>query len=200
MTRYPSHLLKLIDALRKLPGVGYKSAERFAFEMLNWPKEHLSHLADAISTVPGKLTHCQECGCLIDSQIACPFCHSHRAHDHTLCVVGTSREVFAIEETREYKGLYHVLGGLLSPKNGFGAKELKLDKLIKRIKDLQIKEVIIALDSTVEGDATSLYLRQELEPLNIQITRLAFGLPMGSALGYVDGGTLARAFSGRRSF
>lgn len=197
--RYPSHLMKLIDVLKKLPGVGNKSAERFAFQLLNWKPDHLNEFAALLKAIPEKLNHCHECGCLIGEE-ACPFCDDSRKALGTLCIISSPRDAFAIEETREYRGLYHVLGGLISPLDGFGPERLHLPKLQQRIQTHSIKEVVIALDSTLEGDATSLYLKRELEPVGISISRLAFGLPMGSSLDYVDGGTLARAFSGRGKF
>lgn len=194
--RYPPHLLKLIDVLKRLPGVGIKSAERYAFQLLTWPQKQLEELADVVKEIPAKLKHCSNCGCLTEDQ-NCLFCVAPRIHSKHLCVIASAKDAFAIEATREYKGLYHVLGGVLSPMEGFNADRLSIDKLKKRIKEYQILEVVIALDSTLEGDATSLYLKRELEPLGVQITRLAFGLPMGSSLDYVDGGTLARALTGR---
>lgn len=197
--KYPPHLLRLIDVLRKLPGVGTKSAERFAFEMISWPKSKIEEMADVIQLSPKMLKHCSECGCLADAE-ACYFCTSSHSRIPALCIVATPRDVFAIESTHEFKGLYHVLGALLSPMDGTGPEKLNIQKLKKRITQLNIEELIIALDSTLEGDATSLYLKQELEPLNLSISRLAFGLPMGSSLDYVDGGTLARALSARGRF
>lgn len=197
--KYPPHLLRLIDVLRKLPGVGTKSAERFAFEMISWPKNKIEEMAEVIKLSPSMLKHCHECGCLADTA-ACYFCESAPTRTSSLCIVATPRDVFAIESTHEFKGLYHVLGALLSPIDGTGPEKLNLPKLKKRIASLNIEELIIALDSTLEGDATSLYLKQELEPLNLSISRLAFGLPMGSSLDYVDGGTLARALSARGRF
>lgn len=197
--RYPQHLLKLIDVLKKLPGVGNKSAERFAFQLLTWPQERLQEMGDVIKEVPLRLKQCNQCGCLIGED-ACIFCAPSRMSSGSICIIASPRDAFSIEETREYKGLYHVLGGVLSPINGFSADQLTIHKLKERIVRHNIQEAIIALDSTLEGDATSLYIKQELESLRIPVTRLAFGLPMGSALDYVDGGTLARAFSGRARF
>ena len=197
--KYPPHLLRLIDVLRKLPGVGTKSAERFAFEMIGWSPSKIDEMAEVIKLSPIMLKHCQECGCLTDAE-ACYFCTSSHHRIRSLCLVATPRDVFAIESTHEYKGLYHVLGALLSPMDGTGPEKLNIQKLKNRIADLNIEELIIALDSTLEGDATSLYLKQELEHLNLSISRLAFGLPMGSSLDYVDGGTLARALSARGRF
>lgn len=197
--KYPLHLLRLIDSLKKLPGVGTKSAERFAFEMIGWQRDKLFEMADIIRTAPEQLKYCGECGCLSD-EATCAYCLPSSARGNMLCVVAMPRDVFAIESTHEYKGLYHVLGALLSPLDRVGPEQIDLEKLKRRIEVRDVRELIIALDSTLEGDATALYLKQELEPLNLSISRLAFGLPMGSSLDYVDGGTLARALSARARF
>lgn len=194
---YPAHLTKLIEVLRRLPGVGSKSAERFAFHMLNWPNDHVHEMARVLHELPQKIQKCPECGCLMDME-ACGFCHTARAP--ALCLIASPRDAFAVEATGEYRGYYHVLGGLLSPMDGFGAEKLNIQKIIHRIHKHQIEEIVIAIDSTLEGDATSLFLKQELESIGLPISRLAFGLPIGSSLDYVDGGTLARAFSGRGKF
>jgi len=197
--KYPDHLLKLIHVLRKLPGVGEKSAERFAFQMLGWKREHLHEMGTIVQTLQESLTHCPVCGCLSDLD-GCEICPDERRNRSLICVVATTRDVFAIEQTHEYQGHYHVLGGLLSPMEGIGPDSLQFETLHERISEGQIKEVVIAIDSTLEGDATALFLRQQIEKLSVTISRLAFGLPMGSSLDYVDGGTLARAFSGRAKF
>lgn len=197
--QYPSHLLKVINVLKRLPGVGSKSAERFAFHMLEWPQEHLNEMAHILKEIHDKLKQCSDCGCLKDDH-TCPFCTETRRQSGIICVLSSAKEAFSIETTGEYKGLYHVLGGLLSPLDGIGPDKLSIVLLKNRIKDLKIKEVVIALDSTLEGDATALYLKQELELLHVATSRLAFGLPMGSPIDYVDGGTLARAFSARSKF
>jgi recombination protein RecR len=197
--RYPPHLLKLIDALKRFPGVGSKSAERFAFNLLNWPEEHRDELCQLIQSIQDKLKHCPDCGCLTGEQ-NCHFCINPRVMTGVLCVISSPRDAFSVESTGEYRGLYHVMGGLLSPIDGIGPEKLNIQKLKDRILKHKIHEIVIALDSTLEGDTTALYLKQELEPLNLVISRLAFGLPMGSSLDYVDGGTLARAFAGRGSF
>lgn len=197
--KYPQHLLQLFQALKKLPGVGTKSAERFAFQMLAWPEKQLREMARLIETLPEKLAHCEKCGCLLDEK-ACYFCESSEREKESLCLLASAKDVFALEETREYKGLYHILGTLLSPMEGKGPEHLGLERLKQRITALGVKEVIIALDSTLEGDATALYLKKELSNLDVILSRLAFGLPMGSSLEYVDGGTLTRALQGRRSF
>ncbi len=195
--KYPNHLLKLIDVLKKLPGVGSKSAERFAFEMISWPENRLREMAKIIEAVPAQMHHCPHCGCLTEE--SCRFCKTNEKA-HSICVVAKAKDVFSIGATNEYQGLYHVLGTLLSPMDGIGPDRLHIEKLLERIQLHEIKEVIIALDSTLEGDATSLYLKSLLSPLNIKISRLAFGLPMGSSLDYVDGGTLARAFNARSHY
>jgi recombination protein RecR len=196
---YPKHLLKLIDALKRLPGVGNRSAERFAFDMLNWKEGHLQELATLIAATPAKLKNCSDCGCLIGEEL-CPFCTEERRSSHLICVIASPRDAFSIEQTREFKGLYHVLGGLLNPMEGFGPEKLGIAPLKQRVQNLKIREIVLALDSTIEGDATSLYLKRELDSFSIPISRLAFGIPIGSSLDYVDGGTLARAFSGRAKF
>ncbi|MFQ5729129.1 MAG: recombination mediator RecR [Waddliaceae bacterium] len=197
--RYPKHLLHLIETLKRLPGVGNKSAERFAFQMIEWKTEHLKELANLLKTIPDKLKSCDECGCLTGED-ECRFCDSSRDSSVGMCIIASPRDAFAIEETREYKGLYHVLGGLLSPLDGRGPEYLNFQKMKNRITSRNIREVIIALDSTLEGDATALYLKKELADLPIHISRLAFGLPIGSSLDYVDGGTLTHALAGRAPF
>lgn len=196
---YPPHLTKLIHVLRRFPGVGVKSAERFAFQMLEWSPGELAEMASVVAALPEKIKQCETCGCLVDGP-NCFFCEEGQGRSKTVCVVSSPRDVYSIEGTGEYRGHYHVLGGLLSPMEGIGPEHLTLDPLKRRINDQAFEEVIIGLDSTLEGDATSLYLKQELEPLGVSVSRLAFGIPIGSSLDYVDGGTLARAFSGRGQF
>lgn len=199
MMHFPEHLSKLIQVLRKLPGVGNKSAERFAFHILSWSCEQQEEMADLLLNIKDKLKSCPECGCLIGEK-GCFFCSSKTRNQQMICVIANQRDAFAIEETHEYHGVYHVLGGLLSPLSRRGPQMLSIPKLKERIESLQAKEIVIALDSTLEGDATALHLKKELENTPLRISRLAFGLPMGSALDYVDGGTLARAFSSRNQF
>lgn len=197
--RYPDHLLKLIQVLRRLPGVGNKSAERFAFHLLTWSEEQLRELGAVVSATKEQLQQCLDCGCLIGNE-GCFFCHTGQRDSQIMCVIASPRDVFAIEETREYKGLYHVLDGVLSPLDRRGPEHLSLPKLKERLIALKVRELVIALDSTLEGDATALFLKQELAHYPLRISRLAFGLPMGSSLDYVDGGTLARALAGRSQF
>ncbi|MEM1283522.1 MAG: recombination mediator RecR [Chlamydiota bacterium] len=196
--KYPEHVIMLVNALRRLPGVGNKTAERYAFQMLEWKPDHLAELSQTVGTLHAKTRYCSDCGCLMDEE-GCEFCVSDKRDGSTICVVSNIREVFAIEQMGEYKGLYHVLGGLLSPMDGVTSESLRVDELIRRAVNLTVKEVVIALDSTLEGDATALYLKKALSDCSVKITRLAFGIPMGSSLDYIDGGTLAYALSGRTS-
>ncbi len=198
--KFPDHLEKVIEVLKKLPSVGRKSAERFAFHLLDWNEGALKEFATAISDIPFKIHHCHECGCLMDKPHphTCHFCSSPRRDKHLLCIIATPKDAYAIEETREYHGLYHVLGGLISPLEGRDPEALNLSSLHRRLENVKCREVIIALDSTLEGDATALYLQQKLSALPFTVSRLAFGLPIGSSLDYVDGGTLAMAIMGRK--
>jgi len=196
--RYPDHLLKLIGVLKKLPGVGSRSAERFAFQLIDWSPEKLAEMGDIIKSIKENLNYCSECGALIETK--CPLCSSSRRDPHLLCIVASSKDIFAIEETREYQGHYHVLGSLLSPLQGQSISSGTIENIKNRISKLQITEVIIALDATLEGDATSLFLKKELSSLPLSISRLALGLPMGTALDFIDGGTLGRALAYRRNY
>lgn len=198
MLNYPEHITTLINTLKRLPGVGNKTAERYAFAMLEWQPHHLSETAQSISTLSQKTKFCPTCGCLSDNE-TCYYCNNPRRDQTTLCIVSSIREVFSLESMGEYKGLYHVLGGLLSPMSGITPDDLHITPLIKRVETSNFKEIVIALDSTLEGDATALFLKNTLEKNSIPITRLAFGIPMGSSLDYIDGGTLAYALSSRTS-
>lgn len=197
MSKYPSELTTLIAFLKKFPGVGSKTAERFAFHLLTWPEGQLQDFAELVKELKNKIQHCPVCHCLMDAA-GCSFCDSGKRDPHAICIIASAKDAFAIEETRSYRGLYHVIGGLLSPLDGRHPESLKLGELKSRIEDLCVKEVIIALDSTLEGDTTSLYLKEHFSSWGLAVTRLAFGLPMGSSLDYVDGGTLARALTGRQ--
>ncbi|MFN0064907.1 MAG: recombination mediator RecR [Chlamydiales bacterium] len=193
--RYPTHLLKLIEVFKKLPGIGTKSAERFAFHILDWPQDKLNEMSSAVHLIKDKIQFCSECGALIEKQ--CTYCERNAS---TLCIVGSVKDIFLIEETKEYLGFYHVIGALLCPIQARAPEPSCIAKLKERIEQLQIREVIIALDSTLEGDATALYLKRELTPLGMKISRPALGLPMGSTLDFIDGGTLGRALAGRNTY
>ncbi|MBS0603983.1 MAG: recombination protein RecR [Verrucomicrobia bacterium] len=199
MAKYPVDLIHLIAFLKKLPGVGTKTAERFAFQLLNWQEAELHTFASLLSHLKEKITHCTECHCLTDSG-QCAFCHSPARDKSQLCIIANPRDAYSIDETGAYRGLYHVLGGLLSPIDGKTPEHLNLEHLKKRITSLQAKEIIIALDSTLEGDTTSLFLKEQIQNWGLPVSRLAFGIPIGSSLDFVDGGTLARALTGRQTF
>jgi len=200
MLQLPNELLLLISHLKKLPGVGSKTAERFAFEFLSWPKEDLTALGETLKTIQEKISPCPTCGCLTTETHACYFCNNSQRDTTQLCILSSPRDAYAIEGTRSYKGLYHVIDHLLSPLDGRHPATLRLDKIEERIVKCSIQEIIIALDSTLEGDATALYLKNELTKLNVKVSRLAFGLPLGSSLEYIDSGTLTRSLVGRQIF
>jgi recombination protein RecR len=199
MEKLPEDLLSLITLLKKLPGVGIRTAERFAFEFLSWPKEDLDALSELLSAAQGKVPPCPECGCLTNRG-NCSFCGSARGTSQ-LCLIASARDAFAIEATKSYRGLYHVVEHLLSPLDGRHASTLRLDRIEERIAKHSIRELIIAFDSTLEGDTTALFLKKHLVSRpELKVSRLAFGLPVGSSLEYIDGGTLTRALAGRQTF
>ena len=197
--KYPPTLLSLMSILKKLPGVGSKTAERFAFQLFTWQESQLKEFSSHLLSLKEKICACSECGCLSEDN-SCPFCHGIERSKKSLCIVSSPKDVFIIEESRSYHGLYHVLSTLFSPIDGKMPEKEEIDKLKKRILDLQVEEIILALDATLEGDATALYLKDELKAYDLKATRLAFGIPIGSSLEYVDGTTLARALLGRQSF
>lgn len=199
MLRYPKDLLTLIAHLKKLPGVGKKTAERYAFHLLGWEGKDLHEFAEGIATLKEKVQACLDCGCLMDG-VRCTFCDQEKRDRSQMCIIASPRDVYAIEETGDYRGMYHVLGTLLSPLDGKTPESLNLPQLIQRLQQLGTQEVILALDSTLEGDATSLYLKDALRKHGIEVSRLALGLPLGSSLDFVDEGTLSQAFSGRQKF
>lgn len=194
--KYPDALEKLFSLLHKLPGVGRRTAERYGFDLLlHWSSKEIHELERALDELK-TIELCTTCGCLSDAG-RCFFCMAEHRKKELLCIVASCKEVFTIERTREFFGVYHVLSGLLSPIDGRGVEKLGLERLYERLKQGVIKEVILALDSSLEGDATSLYLKEELSSFSVKVSRLAFGIPVGSSLEYVDGGTLARALSAR---
>lgn len=197
--KYPPHLNLLIDFFKKLPGVGQKSAERFAFSALSWPSEQLQLFGNALKETLNQIHYCSKCGAMSKKQ-GCFYCDDPKRTQDQICIVAYPKDIFALEESHFYTGLYHVLGGLLSPSAGFSTDQINLKPLLKRLQDLEVTEVIVAFDSTVEGDATTLFLKRELPSDRIQISRLAFGMPVGSSLEYIDSSTLSRAFAGRQGF
>jgi len=196
--KYPKAVSRLMNFFYRFQGVGRKTAERFAFELLNgWQKDTIEAFAQALKELPDSIIVCSECRTPVDS-MPCPFCDDERKRYGALCVVASPKDVYAIEATAQFPGTFYVLGGLLSPLSEYGIGDMGIDLLKRRIQQEESQEVILALDSSVEGDATVTFLRSELEPLQVIISRLASGLPVGTSLDFVDRGTLSRAFSGRQ--
>jgi len=193
--RFPEYLLRCITILKKLPGVGSRTAERYLFHLLDWPQKERQELAEAIACLEEELTYCPKCRALIEA--ACPYC---ARESNLLCVVASIKDIFCIEATGEYRGHYHVLGTLLSPLQGQSPDDGVVESLRHRVSELKIEEMILAFDPTLEGDATALFLKKQMEALEIPTTRLALGLPMGSSLDYIDEGTLGRALAHRRRY
>ena len=197
MLSYPEPLVRLINELQKLPTIGPKTAQRLAFYMLKMPESDIVKLAEAISEVKTRLSYCTICG-NITEQSPCHICADPGRDHQTICVIEEPDDLLAIERTKEYRGLYHALMGVLSPLDGVGPKDLRIDALLERVRDEAIKEVILATNYTTEGQATALYLAKRLENLGIAITRIAYGIPVGGDLEYIDEVTLAKALEGRR--
>lgn len=195
---YEGVIQELIDELGRLPGVGPKSAQRIAFYLLQTDDEQAKRLAEVLSEVRERVRFCEQCGNVAEAQL-CNICRDPRRSKSSICVVEESKDVQAIERTREFKGLYHVLGGAISPIEGIGPDNLRIKELVGRLSDPEIKEVIIATDPNLEGEATATYLTRMLSPMGITISRLASGLPVGGDLEYADEITLGRAFEGRRT-
>lgn len=195
----PESLQSLINALERLPGIGPKSASRLAFYFLRAPEEVSQDLASALANLKANTTLCQECFNITEAgRERCEICESARRDGSIVCVVEEALDVLALERTDGFQGKYHVLQGVLSPIEGIGPEDLKIKQLIARVSQGEIKEVILATNPSMEGDATALYLRQHLEPLGVRVTRLARGLPVGGDLEYADQNTLLRALSGRQ--
>ncbi|MCT1803031.1 recombination protein RecR [Kocuria sp. WRN011] len=193
---YEGAVQDLIDELGRLPGVGPKSAQRIAFHLLDADKDEVQQLVDAITTVKTSVSFCQVCG-NVTEQEECAICRDARRDRTVICVVEESKDVMAIERTRSYRGLYHVLGGAISPLQGVGPDQLRIRELMTRLSDETIQEIVLATDPNLEGEATATYLSRMLKTLGIRVTRLASGLPVGGDLEYADEVTLGRAFEGR---
>ena len=195
---YDGAMAELIERLGRLPGIGPKSAQRIAFHILDAEPEDVAALADALREAKTRVTFCAVCGRATETD-PCTICSDGR-RDHTvICVVEESRDVIAIERTREFRGVYHVLGGAISPIDGIGPNELRIAELMRRLSDATITEVIIATDPNLEGEATATYLSRMLADLGVTVSRLASGLPVGGDLEFADEVTLGRAFAGRRA-
>ncbi len=196
MRLYSESFEKLINELNKLPGVGAKTAQRLAFFILKMKKEEAESLAYAIQQVKDKIHYCSICNNLTEADI-CSICADTARDKEIICVVEEPNDLIAIERTRCFHGVYHILLGRISPLDGFGPDDIRIDSLVAKVKNGGIKEVILAINPNVEGEATALYIAKQLKPFNVKITRLAHGLPMGADLEYADEITLMRAMDGR---
>lgn len=194
---YAEPLARLIEELSKMPTVGPKTAQRLAFYILRASPEDAAQLAQAILDAKAKIRYCSICYHITDVD-PCAICTHHARNRSMICVVEDPRDVFALERTREYRGLYHVLHGAISPLDGIGPDDLKISELLTRVKSGEVREVIVATNPRVEGEATAIYLAKILKPLGIRVTRIAHGLPVGGDLEYADEVTLAKALEGRR--
>ena len=196
MLNYANSVQKLIEELAKLPGIGPKTAQRLAFYILKGTKEDAYKLAQAIIKAKEKITYCSVC-CNLTDVNTCHICNNSNRDRSIICVVEDSRDVAALERTKDFKGLYHVLHGYISPMEGIGPEQLKIKELLERLQKEEVKEIVIATNSSVEGEATALYLAKLIKPLGIKVTRIAQGIPAGGDIEYVDEVTLSRAFLGR---
>ena len=196
MAAFPSSFENLIDKFASLPGVGKKSAQRLAFHVLSLPEEDALSFADAIISAKKSIRFCSCCQNISESEL-CPICSSNRRDKSIICVVTDPKDVLSIERGNEYNGTYHVLHGVLSPMNRTGPDDIKIRELLQRVAEEEIEEVIMATNPDTEGEATALYISRLLKPFNIKVTRLAYGIPVGSNLEFADNATLNRAIAGR---
>lgn len=197
MLYYADAVAKLIEELAKLPGIGPKTAQRLAFHILRGSKENAYNLAKALVNAKEKVGYCSVCYNLTDIN-PCRICSNPGRDPSLICVVEDPRDVAAFERTREFKGYYHVLHGAISPMDGVGPEQLRIKELLHRLHNGELKEIIIATNSSIEGEATAMYLAKLIKPLGIRVTRLAQGIPVGGDIEYADEVTLSRAFAGRR--
>ena len=192
----PDPLIRLIEELQRLPGIGPKGAQRVAFHILKTPRDQTDRLADVLREVKERVTYCSVCNNITDAD-PCTYCSSGERHHHVICVVEEPQNVSAVERSREFRGVYHVLMGALSPLQGIGPDDLKIKGLLSRVGN-GVAEVILATNPNVEGEATAIYLARLLKPLGVKVTRIAMGVPVGSDLDYADEVTMHKALEGRR--
>jgi len=192
----PSPLVRLIEELQRLPGIGPKGAQRLAFHILRTPRDETDRLVEAVRDVKDHVTYCSSCNNITDVD-PCAFCSAEDRNHNVICVVEEPQNVTAIERTREFKGVYHVLMGALSPLQGIGPDDLKIKGLLARVTN-GVNEIILATNPNVEGEATAIYLAKLLKPLGVRVTRIAMGVPVGSDLDYADEVTMHKAMEGRR--
>ena len=195
MEYYSSHINKLIEEFSRLPGIGAKSAQRLAFHILNLPKEQVEELSSAIVDAKANVCYCKECYTLTDQEI-CPICRNEKRNHHIIMVVENTRDLAAYEKTGKYNGVYHVLHGAISPMLGIGPGDIRLKELMERLQG-DVDEVIIATNSSLEGETTAMYISKLIKPTGIKVSRIASGVPVGGDLEYIDEVTLLRALEGR---
>ena len=197
MDVFATPVAKLIEEFEKLPGIGHKTAQRLAFHVLNLPKEKVEELAKAIVNAKLKTKYCSICGSLTQ-QDPCDICSSKNRNVDTICVVEQAKDIAILEKMREFRGKYHVLHGTISPINGIGPNDINIQSLLRRVAAEEVKEVILATNPNVEGEATAMYISKLLKPFDVKTTRIAHGIPVGGDLEYADEVTLSKAFEGRR--
>lgn len=195
MDYYSSQISKLIEELSRLPGIGQKTAQRLAFHIINMPKEQVEQLANTMKDARNNVRYCKQCFTLTDKEL-CPICSSHNRDQKTIMVVETTRDLAAYEKTGKYNGVYHVLHGAISPMLGIGPGDIKLKELIERLQG-DVDEVIVATNSSLEGETTAMYISKLIKPTGIKVSRIASGVPVGGDLEYIDEVTLLRALEGR---
>lgn len=196
MDYFGNHIGKLIEELSKLPGIGSKTAQRLAFHIVNMPEESAENLAKSIVYAKRHIKFCEKCHTITDSNL-CPICTNVKRDHHLIMVVESPRDLAAYEKTKQFRGMYHVLHGAISPLLGIGPNDLKIKDLLTRLGNEDIEEIIIATNSTVEGEATAVYLSKLIKPIGVKVSRIASGVPVGGDLEYVDEVTLSRALEGR---
>lgn len=197
MSYYIEPIARLINDLSRLPGVGSKTAQRLAYHIINMPEEQVKSLARSIYEIKAKIKYCSVCGDFTDQE-PCAICSNKQRNQSMICVVKDPRDVVALERTRDFMGLYHVLHGTISPMEGIGPDDIRIKELLFRIKEGQVKEVIMATNPDIEGEATAMYISRLLKPFEIRVTRIAHGIPVGGDLEYADEVTLSKALEGRR--
>ena len=197
MSYYSPTIEKLIESFEKLPSIGHKTATRLAFHMLNLNIEDTQEFIKSIIEAKKNLKYCSKCFNITDTD-PCPICSSPKRDQSTICVVEDVKDVVAMEKTHEFKGVYHVLHGSISPMNGIGPEDIKIKELLERLKETDVNEIIIATNPRVEGEATAIYLSKLIKPIGIKVTRIAHGIPVGGDLEYTDEVTLSKALEGRR--
>ncbi|HIW59274.1 MAG TPA: recombination mediator RecR [Candidatus Anaerobutyricum avicola] len=196
MNYYGTQVNNLIEELRRLPGIGGKSAQRLAFHIINMPQEHVEHLAEVLVSARKNIRYCKCCCTLTDGEL-CPICASDKRDHSTIMVVEHTKDLAAYEKTGQYNGVYHVLQGTLVPSLGKGPDDIRFKELMERLDTTPVKELILATNSSLDGEATAMYITKKVKPRGIRITRIASGVPIGGELEYIDEVTLSRALDGR---